>query len=136
MDCFSIADVLRLLQAAWDEDQNDWLRLAVTFRYALRAPEAVSLKGDSVIGEHLVVKRGKGSRPVREPLWEHENPLLNVRQPLVELAEKCGPIRRLFPISARTFQRRVHKYGALAGLPKLLSHPHTLKHSIATHLDG
>jgi|ERR1017187_4570119 integrase/recombinase XerD len=136
MDCFSIAEMLRLLQAAWDEDKNDWLLLAVTFRYALRAAEAVSLRGDSVIGEHLVVKRGKRSKPVREPLWEHPNMLLNVRQPMIELAGKRGPSQKLFPISARTFQRRVHKYGALAGLPKLLSHPHTLKHSIATHLDA
>ena len=54
MDCFSIAEMLRLLQAAWDEDKNDWLLLAVTFRYALRSHEAVGLTGNNVIGEHLV----------------------------------------------------------------------------------
>lgn len=39
-------------------------------------------------------------------------------------------------MSTRTFQRRVHRYGALAGLSEILSHPHTLKASILTHLDA
>jgi len=136
MDCFSIAEILRLLQAAWDKDEQDWLLMAVAFLFALRASEAVGLTADNVIGDYLVVKRGKGSKPVREPLKDHDHRLLNVRQPLIELAEKTHLNQRLFPMTARTFQRRVHRYGKLAGLPDVLCHPHTLKHSIATHLDA
>jgi integrase len=136
MDCFSIAQILQLLDVAREKNEADWLLLAVTFRYALRAHEAVGLRGDNVVGEHLVVRRGKRSKPVREPLWKHENPLLDVRQPMIDLALKKGKNQKLFPISTRTFQRRVHTYGALAGLPELLSHPHTLKHSLLTHLDA
>src|SRR5437660_12864447 len=88
MDCFSIEEILRLLQAAWDRNQEDWLLLAVTFLYALRASEAVGLKGDSIVGEYLVVKRGKGSKPVREPIEDHDHPLLNVRLALFALARK------------------------------------------------
>ena len=133
MDCFSIEQVLALLSAAKAESEEDWLMLAVTFLYAMRAHEVVGLKGDNVVGEYLVRSRGKGSEPIRRPIREHVNPLLSIKKPLLRLARIKGK-SKLFPISARTLQRRVHKYGKLAGLPDLLCHPHTLKHSILTYL--
>ncbi len=129
-----IEQVLKLLDAAKKESESDWLLIALAFIYALRASEAVALKPSNVGADRLKVKRLKGSNPVDEPLLEHANPLLNVRQPLFDLCLKTGRNQRLFPMCARTFQRRMHKHGEAAGLPADLCHPHTLKHSILTYL--
>ena len=131
---FEIDQVLKLLESAKAESESDWLLILVAFLHALRASEAVGLKRSNVIGDKLKVKRKKGSRPVEDELFAHENPLLNERQALLDHCLKTPPNQRLFPISARTFQRRMHKYGEKAGLPKLYSHPHTLKHSILSYL--
>lgn len=136
MDCFSIDEVLQLLQCAWDRHRKDWLLLCTTFLHALRAHEVVGLTADNIVGDYLVVTRGKRSKPERAQLIEHENPLLNERPAMIDLAQKTAWNQRLFPISTRTFQRRVHRYGELAGLSKVLSHPHTLKASILSHLDA
>lgn len=133
MDCFEIDQVLALLAAARAESETDWLMLAVAFLFALRAHEVVRIKGDDVIDGYLTVRRGKKSKPVRRPIPNLANELFSIRKPLLLLARKQGS-KKLFPISTRTLQRRVHKYGELAGLPDLLSHPHTLKHSILTYL--
>src|ERR1039458_6146314 len=134
MDIFSWDEVLQVLAVAREECSADRLLLALTVIYALRREEAVSLKADNLDGEYLILKRGKGSKPVKRKLLVHENPLLNVRDELLETARKTLFNQRLFPMSARTFQRRVHYYGEKAGLPKFLCHPHTLRHSIIQHL--
>lgn len=86
------------------------------------------------MGERLVLKRLKGSKPVDDALIEHENPLLNERDALIALARRTRGNQKLFPITRRTFQRWIHRYGERAGLPELWCHPHTLKHSILTYL--
>jgi integrase len=134
MHCFRIAETLRLLAAARKENEQDWLLICVAFVHALRASEAVGLRASNVVGTKLVLKRLKKSRPVEDELLVHANPLLNERQALLDLCRQTRPNQRLFPISARTFQRRMHKYGELAGLPELYCHPHTLKHSVLTYL--
>lgn len=131
---FEIGEVLRLLRAAKESNENDWLLICVTFIHALRASEAVGLKPSNVTNDKLVVERKKGSNPVNDELHADENPLLNERQALLDLVLKTPANQRLFPISARTFQRKMHKYGKLAGLAELFSHPHTLKHSILSYL--
>lgn len=131
---FEIEQVLKLLQAARDESETDWLLITVTLLHALRASEAVGLKARNIVGGKLCVKRLKNSNPVEDELVDHGNPLLNERQALIDLCLKTAPNQRLFPISARTFQRRMHRYGELAGLPELYCHPHTLKHTILTYL--
>jgi integrase len=136
MDCFSFPEILRLLQCAWDRNRRDWLQLCVTFLHALRAHEVVGLTTDNVVGDSLVVQRGKRSKPERAQLEVSENPLLNERPAMIALCHSTPRKQRLFPMCTRTFQRRVHHYGELAGLSEILSHPHTLKASILTHLDG
>lgn len=126
--------MLKLLAAAKEESESDWLLILVAFLHALRASEAVGLRPSNVIGEKLKVKRRKGSNPVEDDLLVHENPLLNERQALLDLCLKTPGNQRLFPISTRTFQRWMHYYGEKAGLPELYSHPHTLKHSILSYL--
>ena len=131
---FEIEQVLKLLGEARKESERDWLLLCVTFVHALRASEAVALTAANVVGTKLVVKRLKKSRPVEDELLAHKNPLLNERRVLLDLCRNTRPNQRLFPMSARTFQRRMHTYGEAAGLPELYCHPHTLKHSVLTYL--
>jgi len=131
---FEIDQILKLLAEARKESEADWLLILVAFLHALRASEAVGLTADNVVGTRLVGKRKKKSRPFEDDLLEHENPLLNERPALLALCRATPPKQRLFPISARTFQRRMHYYGELAGLPELYCHPHTLKHSVLTYL--
>lgn len=133
-DILEFDQILALLKAAKDESEDDWLLLAVTFIHALRASEAVALTADNVKGTRLSAPRRKGSKPVDDELLVSEEPLLNERPSLIALARRTPPKQRLFPISARTFQRRVHRYGELAELPEEWCHPHMLKHSILDHL--
>jgi integrase len=149
-----VSDVLKLLAEAKKESESDWLMIYLAFRFALRAHEVVGgrqtwknkktgekvaatysgLRASNVIGTKLVVKRLKNSNPVEDELDEHQNPLLNGRKALLELCRSTPPNQRLFPMTARTFQRRMHMYGERAGLPKLFCHPHTLKSSVIDHL--
>lgn len=131
---FEIEQVLKLLGEARKESERDWLLLCVTFVHALRASEAVALTASNVVGTKLVVKRLKKSRPVEDELLAHKNPLLNERRALLDLCRNTRPNQKLFPMSSRTFQRRMHTYGEAAGLPELYCHPHTLKHSVLTYL--
>lgn len=131
---FEIEEVLKLLAEARRHSERDWLLIAMTFIHALRASEAVAVTTDNVIGTKLKLQRLKRSRPVEDDLLEHDNPLLNERPALLALCRITKPKARLFPISARTFQRRMHTYGEAAGLPELYCHPHTLKHSILSYL--
>lgn len=131
---FEIEQILKLLGEARKESERDWLLLCVTFVHALRASEAVALTASNVVGTKLVVKRLKKSRPVEDELLAHKNPLLNERRALLDLCRNTRPNQKLFPMSSRTFQRRMHTYGEAAGLPELYCHPHTLKHSVLTYL--
>jgi integrase len=136
MDCFSFSEVLKLLECAKQESERDWLLLLVTFLHALRAHEVVGLTADNVVGDYLIVQRGKRSKPERAQLEVSENPLLNERPAMIALCRFTPRKQKLFPMCTRTFQRRVHHYGELAGLSEVLSHPHTLKASLLTHLDA
>ena len=131
---FEIDQVLKLLQEARRNNERDWLLICMTFVHALRASEAVAVTADNIVGTKLKLKRLKRSRPVEDDLLAHENPLLNERPALLKLCRSTAPNQKLFPISARTFQRRMHIYGEAAGLPELYCHPHTLKHSILSYL--
>ncbi len=129
-----IGQILKLLAAARKHSERGWLLTAVTFIHALRASEAVGLTPANVVGGKLIAKRLKHSNPVEDDLLVHENPLLNERQALVDLCLKTPRNLKLFPITARTFQRWIHRFGDEAGLPELYCHPHTLKHSILDYL--
>jgi integrase len=126
----SIEQVLRLLKAAKDHDHLHWLAMVVAFNHGLRASEVVAIRPSNLADAKLTLKRRKGSNPVDDELIEHANPFISERKPLLALAEKTPLNSRLFSITTRTFQRWVNRAGEAAGLPLLLCHPHTLKHSI------
>jgi integrase len=129
-----IEQILALLAAAKKHSDRAWLLTAVTFIHALRASEAVGLKPSNIVGEKLVVQRKKNSNAVEDDLLTHANPLLNERDALFDLCRNTRGNQKLFPITTRTFQRWVHRFGDEAGLPELYCHPHTLKHSILDYL--
>ncbi len=126
----NIHQILRLLQAAKEQDEIHWLAMVVAFNHALRASEVVAIKPSYLKDGKLVMHRRKRSNDVIDDLVQHKNPLISERKPLLDFAEKIKFNQRLFPITTRTFQRWVHAAGEAAGLPELLCHPHTLKHSI------
>lgn len=131
---FEIEQVLKLLAEARRHSERDWLMILVTFVHALRASETVGMTASNIVGTKLVLKRLKKSRPVEDELLVHANPLLNERDSLFALCRNTRGKQKLFPIAARTFQRKMHLYGEAAGLPELYCHPHTLKHSVLTYL--
>jgi integrase len=151
---FEFEQVMRLFRAMKEESETDWLMAVVAFNHCLRPREVVGgecvrtdrktgkitrwqhpgITTQSIVGIRISLKRTKGSEPVDDELLESVNPLLNERQAVLELCLKTPRNQKLFPMTVRTFQRRMNYYGKLAGLPEKWAHPHTLKHSIIDHL--
>lgn len=131
MEHLSKSQLVTMLGAAKACRDRDWMMLLVGFWHGLRASEVVGLTAGSIVDGYLTVKRLKGSEKTTQPLAGHDNPLLDEATALP--AYICGMHRdqRLFPISRGQFWRLMQKYGAMAGVPKHLAHPHILKHSIA-----
>lgn len=128
----SIEQVLAFLAAARAGRERDWLAFAVGFNHGLRASEIIGLTRDNVRGDFLIVQRLKGSNKTRQPLIEHENPLLNEKRVLLAFAQKASG--RLFEFSRQHLWRLFRKYAEDAGIPEHLRHPHILKHSLAMAL--
>lgn len=121
MKSFTHEQLDSLLDSAKAESQVDYLMLLVTFCHGLRVTETLSLTKENIANGFISVARGKGSRPCQHPLLPVE------RTALEKLAAETKG--RLFPISRVTFWRRMRRYGAKAGLPTFLCHPHSLKHT-------
>lgn len=130
----TIDQILRLLAAAKKAGEREWLSMAVAFNHGLRASEVLAITPSCIADGKLVMPRCKGSNEVCDELIEHPNALISERQALIDLALKTAFNQKLFPVTTRTFQRWVHNAGAAAGLPELLCHPHTLKHSVLQFL--
>ena len=109
-----------ILEVAGRHSACDKLMMKVTFNHGLRASEAVNLDSSNIVGDYLVVQRLKASRKTSQPLFDDE------KAELIELAKHEG---KFFPISKRTFERRMHTYGREAGIPEFKCHPHILKHT-------
>ena len=105
--------------------------IATAFWHGLRASEVVSLTRDNLESDHLTIQRLKGSLKTRQLVAEHSDPLLNLRRPLFDYAQKLAANQKLFPISRQHFWRLMQKYGKEAGIARAKLHPHVLKHSIA-----
>jgi integrase len=126
----SIEQILRLLAAAKECGELQWLSMAMGFNHGMRAGEVVAVRPSCIADGKLVMKREKGSEDICDDLVVHANSLVSERDAVLELAAKTRFNQRLFPITTRTFQRWVHRAGELAGLPEMFCHPHVLKHSV------
>ncbi len=91
--------------------------------HGLRASEVVGLTTTNVRDGFLILQRLKGSLKTVQPA----SPVL------IDFVSKLEPGERIFPLTRRQFQRVVHKYGRLSGIPDHKCHPHVLKRSIAMH---
>lgn len=143
-DALTQREVDRLL-AAPDIDRPHGVRdralLELLYATGLRVSEAAGLTLDRVSLEDRMLRcLGKGGRERVVPFgetaaaWlrrylEEERPRLARRSssPALFLSARGGPLNR------RTIWARVRRYAARAGLVKHV-HPHTLRHTFATHL--
>jgi integrase/recombinase XerD len=125
--------VRNLLATAKAAKERDWLLILVSYWHGLRASEAVSLTAANVRDGFLSVQRLKGSNKTVQPLVEHADPLYNEKAGLAAWLEGKSGDCPLFGITRQAFGLVVKKYCVAAGIPAHLSHPHVLKHSIATH---
>ena len=111
-----------LLEAA-KVNQRDYVMIHTAYIHGLRASELVRLTAKDIRDGFLTVQRLKGSLKTVQP----------ASQILLDFVANNGPSDQIFSLTRRQFQRIVHKYGRLAGIPNHKCHPHVLKHSIAMH---
>lgn len=116
----------------------------VLYGSGLRVSEALSLSVDDVRTDRGFVRvRGKGNKerlaPLSEAARERLVEYLRVRQEMVPVLGGGGEEQALFlgarggPLSRREAQRIIARLAASAGIGQDV-HPHTLRHSFATHL--
>ena len=109
-------ELSKLIAAARSRSSLDGLLFTVLFNHGLRVSEVINLTDANVVDGHLVVQRLKGSDRTTQPILADEKELLTMKG-------------RFFPICRMTVWRRMQAYGAEAGIPEHLLHPHSLKHS-------
>lgn len=140
----------RRLPEALDEGQLAALALAAAasgprdlaavtlMAYAgLRVSEVARLRWDDIEGEVVRVRMGKGRKDRLVPAHPRLLAALGalrkstvLRSPYV-FPSPQDPRR---PLTTRALQYLVERLGRQAGLPRRLSHPHTLRHTAATRL--
>lgn len=136
-------EVLRLLEApdaSTLRGLRDRAMLALTYAAGLRVSELVHLQlGDLDRSRGIVAPLGKGSKrrlvPVGEIALDHLDAYLDARSEESRYAG-CSllfPGPRGRPLTRQAFWKVVRRHGRTAGVPEDV-HPHSLRHSFATHL--
>ncbi|MDP3426321.1 MAG: tyrosine recombinase XerC [Humidesulfovibrio sp.] len=116
----------------------------VLYGSGLRVSEALTLSVDDVRTDRGFVRvRGKGNKerlaPLSEAAKERLVEYLRVRHEMIAVLEGAGDQEALFlgarggPLNRREAQRIIARLAAGAGIGQDV-HPHTLRHSFATHL--
>jgi site-specific recombinase XerD len=124
-------ELLSLLRIAKSHSERDWLMILTTYLHGFRVSETTGLKAEQIRDGFIVMQRLKGSMKTRQPLVANPNPLLDEKTALETLIADLSAKTRVFKISRVQFFRLMRRYGAEAGLPRHVCHPHVLKHSIA-----
>ena len=134
---FTLKEFARLFTATRAKRRDRALFL-IAYRHGLRASEVGLLRIEDVDFRALriIVHRLKGSHSGTHPLQPDEAKAL--RAYLRERSDPPSPIlfpsNRGDPISQRTLDWLMKRYGEVVDLPEPKRHFHCLKHSIATHL--
>jgi len=140
-DTLSVDDMSRLLAVETDDplDLRDLAMLELMYSSGLRLSELVSLDTrDMDLEERVLRVTGKGGKTRLVPIGRKAVQALRswLRQRAAQLAEGETAVftgrsgRRL---GARAVQLRVRRWALRLGLPGEI-HPHTLRHSFASHL--
>lgn len=138
-------ELLSLLRSAKARGAREWAMAVLAYKHGLRASEICNLRLSDIDMKNgtVVIERLKGSLRTVQALTEHRGePLLNEVKALREwlrqrpddgsdfmfLSQKGGRLDR-----TQVF-RLFRSIAAAAGLSPEKRHPHTLKHSLASHL--
>lgn len=126
------AEVKAMFEEAKSSDR-DRLLLECMFYLGLRNSEVQNLRIDDIdlINRNVKVVKGKGKKDRYVPI-PTDQLIQDIKQYTQDRQEG-----RLFDISDRHIRRVVKQYAIAAGLRKANEiHPHTLRHSYATHLQN
>jgi site-specific recombinase XerD len=134
--------VLDILKVAFKRSSRDYTMLLLAYQHGLRANEIINLRLSDVAQSKLTVQRLKGSLKTEQPLIPNrKNFLLDERKALaLWLRIRPEGSDFLFPtdsgkaMSYSRFYQMFREYATFAGVPEELTHPHSLKHAIASHL--
>ncbi len=142
-DLVSVSEAARLVEApSGTNDGPNSLRdaalLELLYGCGLRVSEAANLDRENVSLEESTVRIwGKGSKERQTPLGSKARNALNAYLDSQDEPEtRTGPLFRNARggrLGARSIQRIVRNYARRSGLREDV-HPHTLRHSYATHL--
>lgn len=127
-----IEDFRRLLAAAAAKRERDRLIFAVAYNHGFRVSEVVHLTPENIHDGKIDVQRGKKSRRTIHELIDSPDPLLNEKEPLLDLCARTPPNQRLFKIGRSRMDQLIKEYGAIAGIEKHKRHMHALKHTSCT----
>jgi len=120
-------EIERLIMSG--KNERDRLLLRLLYATGARVSEISTLRWEDVnINERTAVIRGGKGGKDRIVLFDEKT-----ASELAKYKSEHGGQGRIFPLSPRTIQRIVKMAAARAGLDKEV-HPHTLRHSMATHL--
>jgi len=134
MEYLTTDELKKLLTAARQNSDRDWLLILVSFWHGLRASEAIALRVSNVRDGYLVVARLKGSLRTVQQLMEHADNLLDEKKGLTSWIAAKPANARLFPITRQHFGRIMRTHCATAGIPSHKSNPHVLKHTCAHYI--
>ncbi len=142
-DLISVSEAARLVEApSRSDDGENGLRdaalLELLYGCGLRVSEAANLDRENVSLEESTVRIwGKGSKERQAPIGAKARNALKTYLNSGNAADgKSGPLfqnARGGRLDARSIQRIVRSYAKRSGLREDV-HPHTLRHSYATHL--
>ena len=142
-DLVSVSEAARLVEApSHSDDGENALRdaalLELLYGCGLRVSEAANLDKENVSLEESTVRVwGKGAKERQTPLGaKARNALRAYLNAASTLVDKSGPLFRNTRggrLGTRSIQRIVRNYAKRSGLREDV-HPHTLRHSYATHL--
>jgi site-specific recombinase XerD len=124
---------------------RDYLMIALLYATGIRREELATIKlGDIDLNMGLLTVTGKGNKvrlvPIGEQTLKELKTYLALREDFLSkkgVSSSSSPVTALFlnrsgrPLSVRSIDRQVKKYGRAAGVELT---PHTLRHSFATHL--
>lgn len=128
MTALTKEELTRLLKTAKQASERDWLMILVAFYHGMRASEVVRLTGNEIRDGYITINRLKGSLKTIQPLINSNDPLMNERESLEQLARSSGD-QKLFPITRNWFWYLVKKHCTDANIPSHKCHTHILKHT-------